>query len=428
MATASFEVENPKEFLEKALFWANQFQDFAYYNSNNFDDVYSKLTSFLAVEALDSFQYDGEETFEKIEKFKTGYPNHWIPGFFSYDLKNEIEDLATRFPNYLDFPEAYFFIPKTTLSFAQNRVNIDSENPSIIFQEINAQLIPELRVPFSGAFEKRMSKKSYFEAFEHMQRHIQLGDIYEVNLCQEFFAEQTKINPIQTYLKLDELSPTPFSVLFKQQHNYIISATPERFLAKRGQKLISQPIKGTAKRGLTDTEDTNIKQALLHNPKEIAENLMIVDLVRNDLTKSAVLGTVQVERKLEVQSFQQVHQLVSTITCQLNPEITATQAIKNTFPAGSMTGAPKISAMELCEKYENSKRGIYSGAVGYFAPDGDFDFNVIIRSLVYNQRTGYLSFHTGGAITNASEVEKEYEECLVKAEAILKVFGTSLED
>lgn len=428
MATASFEIENPQEFLEKALIWANQFQDFAYYNSNNFEDVYSKLTSFLAVDTLDSFQYDGNDTFEKIEKFKTGYPNHWIPGFFSYDLKNEIEELTTRFPNYLDFPEAYFFIPKTILSFNQNRVSIDSENPSAILQEINAQSIPEPAIPFSGTFNKRMSKKSYVEAFEHMQRHIQLGDIYEVNLCQEFFAEQVQINPVQTYLKLDKLSPTPFSVLFKHQHNYIISATPERFLAKRGQKLISQPIKGTAKRGLSSEADYIIQQELLHNPKEIAENLMIVDLVRNDLTKSAVLGTVQVERKLEVQSFKQVHQLVSTITCQLNPEISTTQAIKHTFPAGSMTGAPKISAMELCEKYENSRRGIYSGAVGYFAPDGDFDFNVIIRSLVYNQRTGYLSFHTGGAITNAAEVEKEYEECLIKAEAILKVFETSFKD
>jgi len=427
MATASFEIEDLQEFCAKALTWANQFQAFAYFNSNHFEDIYAKFDTVLAVEALTSFTADGHNTFEKIEQFKAGHLNYWIPGFFSYDLKNEIESLSTTFPNRLSFPEAFFFVPKYLLTFRGNTINIEAENPTQIFQSIsNTAYSPSERLV--GKFKKRMSEEAYHQAFAHMQRHIQLGDIYEVNLCQEFFAEQINIDPIHTYLRLNTLSPTPFSVLFKQKDNYIISATPERFLAKRSDKIISQPIKGTVKRGQNNQEDLLLKEELRHNPKEISENLMIVDLVRNDLTRSAIHGTVKVERQLEVQTFQQVHQLVSTVTCQKKQFLSDLQVIKNTFPAGSMTGAPKISAMELCEKYENSRRGIYSGSVGYFAPDGDFDFNVIIRSLLYNQSKGYLSFHTGGAITLASNVEKEYAECLLKAEAILKVFNTTLED
>jgi len=194
-------------------------------------------------------------------------------------------------------------------------------------------------------------------------------------------------------------------------------------MAKRGEILFSQPIKGTAPRGKNIEEDTIIKQKLRNNPKEIAENVMIVDLVRNDMTRSAAAGTVDATRKLEVHSFKQVHQLISTITCKQHPDISAIQAIKNAFPPGSMTGAPKISAMQLCDRYENSRRGIYAGTVGYFAPNGDFDFNVIIRTLLYNKNRQYLSFHTGGALTIDADPELEYQECLLKASGIFKTLG-----
>ncbi|WP_316933289.1 anthranilate synthase component I family protein [Pedobacter lusitanus] len=265
-----------------------------------------------------------------------------------------------------------------------------------------------------------MDRKTYLSKVNELREHIARGDIYEVNFCQEFFAENAAINPYEVYLNLNKLSPTPFSGFFKLHGKYILSASPERFLCKRGEQLISQPIKGTAKRSHNQIEDELIKTALKNNLKEQAENVMIVDLVRNDLTKSAIRGTVKVNELFGIYSFPQVHQMISTVSCRMNPELHPVEAIANTFPMGSMTGAPKVRAMELIEETECSRRGIYSGAFGYFDPEGDFDFNVVIRSILYNEEKKYLSFQVGGAITFASSAEAEYEECMLKASAMIK--------
>ena len=261
---------------------------------------------------------------------------------------------------------------------------------------------------------------------EEIKTHIKQGDIYVTNFCQEFFAENTVVDPLMVFLALNEISPNPFSAFFKYRNNFIICASPERFLAKRNDKLISQPIKGTAKRGKDAVEDESIKQELRNQTKEIQENVMIVDLVRNDLTRSAKQGSVKTEELFGIYSFTQVHQMISTVACELQEGISAAQAIKNAFPMGSMTGAPKIRSMELMEQYEHSRRGVYSGAIGYFSPDNDFDFNVVIRTLLYNRDKEYLSFHVGSAITYHADAEKEYEECLLKAQAILEVLGQPL--
>jgi len=260
-------------------------------------------------------------------------------------------------------------------------------------------------------------------AAEKIKQHISRGDIYVTNFCQEFFAEHAEIDPLATFLKLNTISPNPFGGFFKWKDNYILSASPERFLAKRGSKLISQPIKGTAKRGKTLAEDEAIKQQLRTHTKELQENVMIVDLVRNDLTKSAKPGTVKTEELFGIYSFNQLHQMISTVVCELQDGLSAIDTIRHSFPMGSMTGAPKISAMRLMEQYERSKRGVYSGAMGYFSPDNDFDFNVVIRTLLYNSAKKYLSFHTGSAITYHANAEQEYEECLLKAKAILEALG-----
>ena len=231
------------------------------------------------------------------------------------------------------------------------------------------------------------------------------------------------MDPITIFLELNRISPTPFAAFYKWKDNYVLCASPERFLAKRGNKLVSQPIKGTAKRGGSDEEDKAIKQQLRNHAKELQENVMIVDLVRNDLTRSAKPGTVKTEELFGIYSFNQVHQMISTVVCELQDGISAVQAIRNTFPMGSMTGAPKISSMQLMELYERSRRGIYSGAIGYFSPDNDFDLNVVIRTLLYNSTEKYLSFQTGSAITYHADAEREYEECLLKAKAILEVLG-----
>ena len=198
-------------------------------------------------------------------------------------------------------------------------------------------------------------------------------------------------------------------------------ASPERFLARRGKKIISQPVKGTARRGATISEDKLILETLKNDPKEQAENVMIVDLVRNDLSHHAYRGSVKVEELFGLKSFRQIHQMVSTITSEIKNDVPFSEVIKNAFPMGSMTGAPKIRAMELIEEYENTKRGIYSGAIGYITPGGDFDFNVIIRSIIYNSENRYLSFMAGSAITIGADAEKEYEECLLKAVTMNKV-------
>ena len=427
MATAVFQVDT-LQFERQALQWAQQFDEVCFFQSNGYRDEYGQIDRLLAADAVDSLTAQQGDAFAALEKFRAKYPDSWMPGFFSYDLKNEIEALTTSFSDRLAFPDAYFFIPRILIHFRKQEVEIEAPQPDEIYQAILSFQPTEedLQTPQDMVFQKRMSKGAYLEAFQKLQQHIRLGDIYEVNLCQEFYAENVQLSPLGVYQALNRTSPTPFSCFFKTQDKYILSASPERFLAKRGNKLISQPIKGTAARGSSAEEDQAIAECLKNNPKEIAENVMIVDLVRNDLTRSAQPGTVRANRQLEVQTFKQVHQLVSTITCQKKSTISDVLAIRHTFPPGSMTGAPKISAMRLCERYENSKRGIYAGAVGYFDPVGDFDFNVVIRSLLYQQTPSYLSFHTGGAITIDAEPEKEYEECLLKAAAILKALKARL--
>ncbi|RYE51387.1 MAG: anthranilate synthase component I family protein, partial [Sphingobacteriales bacterium] len=322
----------------------------------------------------------------------------------------------------LGFPEMYFFAPKYLVCGDSAGVEIIIGDRSII-ETINKIKLRRNKnaAPSQTKVNPRITKQAYLEKIEKLKKHINRGDVYEVNFCQEFFSENATIDPISLFQELNHISPTPFAGYFKLHDHYILSATPERFLTKKGNKLISQPIKGTARRSADPLEDESIKKQLRSSKKEQAENIMIVDLVRNDLTRSAQKGTVKVEELLGLYSFKQVHQLISTVSCILDGKVHFIDAIKNSFPMGSMTGAPKYRAMELIEDLEETKRGIYSGTMGYITPGGDFDLNVVIRSILYNSSTKYLSFQVGGAITNASDPENEYNECLVKASAILQV-------
>ena len=267
----------------------------------------------------------------------------------------------------------------------------------------------------------RIHKDDYFKKVTRLLEHIRKGDVYEINFCQEFYSEETQIAPVETYFKLNEISKPPFAAFLKLDDSYLLSASPERYLKKSGSKVSSQPIKGTAKRAANEVEDMLLKEALANDMKEQSENIMIVDLVRNDLSRVALKGSVKVDELCKVYTFEQVHQLISTITCEVETKIHPVDIIRATFPMGSMTGAPKISAMKLIETYEETKRGLYSGAVGYFTPNGDFDFNVVIRSILYNEKNKYVSYSVGGAITAKSDPVKEYEECLVKAKAMREV-------
>ena len=413
---------DPQSFKFKALQWAASFNVFCFLDSNNFTDQYSKFDTLIAIGAKDGLTAQTGTAFDQLEQFRKKHPG-WIAGFFGYDLKNETENLSSLNPDYLHFPDLYFFVPQYLILIRGNEIEIIADNPQQVFESIEKQTLHDNGKPSAINIQSRVTKSAYLSTVEKIKGHIQRGDIYVTNFCQEFFAEGAIIDPLTVFLKLNEISPNPFAAFFKWEGNYIICASPERFLAKRGEKLISQPIKGTAKRGENVAEDERIKQQLRNHAKELQENVMIVDLVRNDLTKSAKKGTVKTEGLFGIYSFKQVHQMISTVVCELEEGISAVQAIKNAFPMGSMTGAPKVSAMQLMERYENSRRGVYSGAIGYFGPDDDFDFNVVIRTLLYNQKNKYLSFHAGSAITYHADAESEYEECLLKVKAILEVLG-----
>ena len=418
-----FYTDDTDSFKSKALLWSDSFNTACYFDSNNFSDPYSAFGVYIGAGKVAELTDSDKSSFVAVEQFLNSNKGY-IPGYFSYDLKNEVENLNSENPDNLEFAKIYFFLPKHSILIRNNEISIFSDDADEVWCSINQTILNQSKEQVSvPKIRGRFNRNEYIQTVREIQKHIQRGDIYEMNFCQEFYSEDVEINPLELFTELNNLSPTPFANYFKIDNQYIISATPERFLSRRGNKLISQPIKGTSSRNSDSTKDRLQKEELLLNEKERAENVMIVDLVRNDLTKSAKPGTVRVEELFGIYSFKQVHQMISTVVCELQENLSNPKIIANTFPMGSMTGAPKIKAMQLADKYERSQRGVYSGAIGYFAPDGDFDFNVVIRTILYNRKQKYLSFHVGSAITLDSDPEKEYEECLLKGKAIRAVLN-----
>lgn len=420
-------VQDIQLFKSKALKWVDDFDVCCYLDSNQYRDPYGKYDFLIAAGVSKEISAASGNAFETWKAFVDEH-QAWMFGMLSYELKNEVEKLSAVHTDHLLFPDLYFFIPEHLIAGKGDEIFVISGETDLA-SLINELEVTELNVgPKSDKplvnIQPRISRETYIQAIKKLQRHILRGDIYEANFCQEFFAEHAQINPREVYMRLSELSPTPFSGYFKCYDKYVLSASPERFLCKRGSRLISQPIKGTAGRSADALQDEQNRLALTKDQKERAENVMIVDLVRNDLTKSAVKGSVVVDELFGVYGFAQVYQMISTISCEMAEQVHVTDAIKNAFPMGSMTGAPKLRAMQLIDETEFSRRGMYSGALGYVDPSGDFDFSVVIRTVLYNASNKYLSFQVGGAITYAAEAEKEYEECLLKASAIIKTLAT----
>ncbi len=419
-------IDNPEQFKQHILIWSQQFQEVVWLDTNNYHQMYSSYDAILAVDAVHSIQTDYRHAFNSLKHYQSN-SNDWIFGFLTYDLKNDVEHLESNNYDGLQFPELYFFQPKKVFLIKGNTVVIrylkafkdDIEHDLKAIQQTSKKKLE----PVENAIKikLRIHKEEYFKKVNTILEHIHRGDIYEANFCQEFYAEATEINPLETYLKLNEISKSPFATFFKLNDLYVLSSSPERYLKKDEHTIISQPIKGTAKRSENPEEDEQLKLALVHDEKERSENIMILDLMRNDLSKTAIKGSVRVEELCQVYTFKQVHQMISTVTSQINETVHPVDVIKSTFPMGSMTGAPKISAMKIIEALEETKRGLYSGAIGYFSPEGDFDFNVIIRSILYNETNKYVSYSVGGAITAKSDPLKEYEECLLKAKAMRDV-------
>jgi para-aminobenzoate synthetase component 1 len=393
-------------------------------DSNDYPSKYSSFDCVLAVDAFTSLQTDYHNAFDDLKQYQQ-QSKDWLFGYLSYDLKNDTEKLHSNNFDGLHFPDLFFFQPKKLFFLKGNQIEIhylylcDDELESDFHDIINCKLQTKNHKPLD--IKQRISQGSYLSKVRSMLEHIHRGDIYEANFCMEFYAKNATIDPSNIYQKLNSISKPPFATFFKNNQYYLLCASPERYLRKEENKVISQPIKGTAKRFSDSVLDENSKKELSENPKERSENIMIVDLVRNDLSHTATKGSVEVEELCGVYTFKQVHQMISTVISKVESTIPPIEILQTTFPMGSMTGAPKISAMKIIEELEETKRGLYSGALGYFTPTHDFDFNVVIRSILYNAQNKYLSFSVGSAITAQSIAEQEYEECLLKAKAMFEV-------
>lgn len=334
--------------------------------------------------------------------------HHTIPQicFINYDYKNEIEEFEAKKNNPLLFPPIIF--AKIEERFLMDELPTDLFNHQIQKIEI----------------KPTVSKEDYLQKAAQLKHHIQQGDIYEINYCITFEAHNVTIDPIQVFEKLHKISQAPYAALAKFDKQFIISSSPELFLSKKGNRLFTKPIKGTAKRSLNIAEDEDIKKSLRNSLKEQTENVMIVDVARNDLSRIAKKGTVKVEKLFDIESYQQVHQMVSTVSCELKDHTSFEEIIRASFPMASMTGAPKIRAMQLIDEYELYNRGPYSGTLGVIDENGDFELSVLIRSIFYDEEKRYLSFSVGSAITAMCNPEEEYEECLLKAKAMREVLTT----
>ncbi|WP_091895937.1 anthranilate synthase component I family protein [Polaribacter sp. KT25b] len=426
----TFSVDDIDKFKQNLLAWSQQFDTVLWLDSNNYKQQYSSFDCALAADEFTAIKTDYYNAFEKLKEYQT-ITNDYIFGYISYDVKNDVEQLSSKNFDGLDFADLYFFQPQKLFLIKGNDIEfnylkmVDDEIESD-FEEIQKSKNPKIQKSENDIKIKlRIHKDEYHQKVTKLLQDIKRGDLYEANFCQEFYAENSTINPLEVYNHLNKISEPPFATFFKNEHQYILSASPERYIKKEGTKIISQPIKGTAKRLLSEIDDAKIASDLSRDIKERAENVMIVDLVRNDLSKSAKKGSVKVEELCKVYTFKQVHQMISTVVSTVEENTHPVDIIKSTFPMGSMTGAPKFSAMKIIEELEETKRGLYSGSVGYFTPNGDFDFNVIIRSILYNEEKKYISYSVGGAITAKSIVEKEYEECLLKAKAMKYVLLNS---
>ena len=400
------------------LYWANRYNIFCFLDNQQYAVHPHRFELLLAIGTRDSFI---SQSLDGLDNYLSSYPG-WKFGHLGYGLRTSIHQQMGDKESRILFPNLFFFTPSVIIQLNGSELQIEADDPAEVWQAIQTETIEVDRVPSPLNIHQRLSREAYLETIRKLQHHIVRGDCYEINFCQEFFAEEASIDPVDTFFRLTELSPNPFTAFYRFEQQYLLCASPERYLSKRGKEILSQPMKGTIRRDLANPEkDRQLKQQLIDSAKDRAENVMVVDLVRNDLSMVCKQSSVRVEELFGVYTYPQVHQMISTIRGELQEGKSFSEIIRATFPMGSMTGAPKLRVMELIEQYEVSGRGIFSGSVGYIDPDGDFDFNVVIRSIMYNKASRYLSYQVGSGITFYSKPEEEWAECLLKGEAIKKV-------
>ncbi|NCU05611.1 MAG: anthranilate synthase component I family protein [Chitinophagaceae bacterium] len=408
------------------LSWCNRFNICSFLDNHHYRLPGNSYECLAGCGELSRLSVNTGTALSQLNNWLTEHTGEWIFGHLGYDLKTETEDVVSTHAHHTGFPDLCFFVPQYVFQLSETELKIGSiynDQQEVMQQILGVVTTTVVDAPHIRIKEK-LSREQYVETIEQIRQHILRGDCYELNYCMEFFAEQAVIDPLQCYRSLTSISPNPFSAFYKVNSSYLLCASPERFLRRENNRLVSQPIKGTIRRDQQDTaEDTVLKETLYRSVKDRSENVMVVDLVRNDLSRVCKEGSVQVDELFGIYSFPQLYQMISTISGEVKGELSFTDILQATFPMGSMTGAPKRKVLQLIEQYEQSGRGLFSGAVGYIAPNGDFDFNVVIRSIFYNEASNYLSYMVGSGITFYSNAEQEYEECLLKADAIRKVLG-----
>lgn len=402
----------------KMLNWLKPFSIFAYLDNNGYGHKPARFELLLAASPVSSAATAVQDE-----------DGDWRFGHFAYDYKNQVEpSLSSRHPDFTGFADSAFYRPDVVMYIHRgtHTLHVTSllQDPQHLLEQVlqAPAVIPAAPAAMPPRWQYDFDEQDYMATVQQIKAHIAAGDCYEMNFCTRAFAEDCTVEPFALFHRLNVLNPAPFAALYRNGASWLICASPERFLYREGARLLSQPIKGTARRAQVAGDDERLKAALLHDPKERAENVMIVDLVRNDLARSCEPGSVSVPELFGVYTFPQVHQLISTVEGRLKPGTGNQEAIAHAFPMGSMTGAPKIMVMRLTEQYERARRGLYAGCIGYIAPGGDFDFNVVIRSLQYNATSSFLSYQTGGAITYDSDPAAEWAEVRLKAKALEQVF------
>lgn len=333
----------------------------------------------------------------------------WLFGYIGYDMKDEINSLHSSNKPMYKAPALYMMEPTVLFKIADGKIEQLLGEPITIDFETNDTSDASI-----NNISRLISKNEYVSNVKKIKWHIKEGDFYELNYSYPFSAK-LRGDHYGLYKKMRVVNPVPFGSYLELENFSVCCSSPERFLKNNDGQLISEPIKGTAGRSADPDEDRRLRDEL-KNAKNEAENLMIVDLVRHDMSQVSMPGSVRVSKLYDIQAFDTVYQLISRIEGQLKKGTDPVDAIRACFPMGSMTGAPKLRVMKHIEELEAYKRGIYSGSIGYFTPDGDFDFNVVIRTAIIQGET--ILYPVGGAITGDSDPSAEWEETQIKAKTI----------
>ncbi len=380
--------------------------------------------SFLALHPVKKIICEDFLTAEKILK---NSEEKWF-GYLSYELAHDFENIPKTKKSFINLPKIWLINFGIVFEFDHKKKSLSAIcKDDLIFKKFTQrdaarQSDIDVSTPTCLGVKSNFTDKSYLEAISKIKNLIARGDLYQTNLTRKFFGKFDKNHnqktAFKTFVDLIKLSPANYSSFLSLDKNFIISSSPELFFNVKNNKIISRPIKGTAPRGLSDDEDRKNKSELKKSVKERAENLMIVDLVRNDLARICKAGTVEVKNLFKINSYKNIHHMSSEVHGRLDEKYSILDSLRALFPPGSMTGAPKIKAMEIAAKNEKINRGVYSGAIGFF-DNKSANFSVVIRTLILQKNK--FEFQSGGAITFDSDPKKELAEIYSKAKSLINL-------